>query len=229
MLTPLIAAQLVQRAYTAGEAAVDLSDLGFAWSTCLYATDLNGQQPYGFLATALDGSGQVLAIRGTDDSFEWAQDAAIILTGNPWGPGRVHTGFSRLCGTLRLGVAGVAVADGIGPLSALSLAGHSLGAALARQLSMQLGKVAATHTWGEPRSCDGTAADWAFSCAGMIRRAVNERDLVPMVPENIPPLWPYQHVGTETTVGRTGNNPEQAHAIETYIALEQALLTPLAT
>ena len=87
---------------------------------------------------------------------------------------------------------------------------------------MRLGKVAGVYTWGEPRSCDGTAAIYAESCAPVQHRGVNERDLVPMVPEYIPVLFEYVHAGEEIPVGPFGTDAPSAHSILTYAAVEQS-------
>lgn len=224
------ACQLVARAYDPAVLAgspPDLSDLGFATLELLYGTDQNGAEAvYGFLAQGPNE--QVLAIRGTLDTIEWVEDAEVYLRTNPWqgAPGRVHDGFSRLAATLTLGADRTPLKQALGPLSTLSVAGHSLGAALARQVSMLLGKVAGVYTWGEPRSCDGTAAAYAVTCATVQHRGVNERDLVPMVPEYIPVLFEYVHAGEEIALGNVGTDAASAHNILTYLELEQGFIQP---
>lgn len=224
MIAPLLAARLVERAYQVTGEVPDLSDLGLVASDLLYGVDLNGIKPYGFLAVPLDGSyGQVIVCRGTVDTSEWFQDGEVCLRPNPAGPGRVHSGFSALAGSFGWGPGLTPLMDKISSAGALSLLGHSLGAAAMRLLSMRLGHVALVWTWGEPKSGDDTASTFGISCAGQHRRAVNERDFVPMVPEFVPFAFPYVHAVSETTVGNTGKDPISAHAVDTYIQLETGL------
>lgn len=230
MITPLLAAQLVKRAYdpglVAGGVVPDLSDLGYHPGVPLYATDRTGPACYGYFAAAVDFSGQFLAIRGTIDDIEWVEDATIKLVPNPWGPGLVHSGFAALVASIGVTANQVDLTLLIGALTRVSVGGHSLGAAMARLLTMRFKSLANAFTWGEPKSAEQTAAEFGVSCiSGTNHRGVNERDLVPMVPEYVPLIFPYVHGVIETTLGKFGDTPQQAHAMDTYIALETACLT----
>ena len=224
MITASQGASLTQLAY--GPAPHDATALGFEVIAELYASDADGVTNYGFLATAPDGSA-VAALRGTADAIEWVEDASVVMRTNPWGPGRLHGGFLALAASLGVGQAQSDLSSVLGALGAVSLAGHSLGAAMARLLSMRLRaarvSVDKVFTWGEPKSGDEAGAGWGIFCAAQQHRGVNERDLVPMVPEFVPLLFPYVHAVTETTLGKAGANPVAAHAMSTYLTLEKAI------
>lgn len=220
MISSLIGALLVEQAYGVKAGQMPVLPTGFSVQDILFGADLNGTFGFGFLALCPDGS-QVIACRGTDDEQEWIEDAEVVMVGNPWGPGRVHGGFARLTGTFGWGPSLTPISGKIAANAGLSLAGHSLGAACMRLLSMKLGHVGQVLTWGEPKSGDETAAGYGVSCAGTHHRGVNETDPVPMVPEFIPIAFPYVHQVPETTLGRVGFMAS-AHAIETYINLESA-------
>ncbi len=225
MIEPLTGARLVQQAYdqvfVASGRLPDLSAFGCTGITPIYGMDGALSYPYGFLATMPDGC-QVLALRGTDSCIEWVEDASIRLETNPWGPGLVHHGFLAICRSLGLGAYRQPFLPFITSLASLTVVGHSLGAAVGRLLTMQLGHIGQIDTWGEPRSCNGDAAGYALSCATASRRARNPRDLVTMVPMFDPsrPLDGYRHAGDPVKLTPTGTNPVEAHSIVTYISLE---------
>ena len=224
MITASQGASLTQLAY--GPAPHEASALGFAVLAEIYASDDTGVVNYGFLATRADGAA-VIALRGTADAIEWVEDASIVLQTNPWGPGQLHGGFLALSTSLGVGPAQTDLPSVLGALGAVSLCGHSLGGAMARLLSMRLRAarvpVDKVFTWGEPKSGDEAGAGWGIFCAAQQHRGVNERDLVPMVPEFVPLLFPYVHAVTETTLGKAGANPVAAHAMSTYLTLEKAI------
>jgi hypothetical protein len=231
--TPLQAVQLVARAYDpalmADGTLPDLTGLGFKAVVDLWADDANGPACFGFLAVPLVGAGQIIVSRGTQTRVEWLEDGEIELVASPWkgGVGLVHRGFSALTATLGFGRGLSSLWTEIGPLNQLAVAGHSLGAADVRQLSMRLGHADQIFTWGEPRSCDSDSAGYALTCAGQTRRAVNPRDLVPKVPDFdlLRPLDPYNHVGPALELTPWGNplDTSECHSIDLYVAAEVAL------
>lgn len=226
MIDPVIAARLVQQAYDpaflASRAVPDLSSLGFVFTDAIWGSEGAFSVPYGFLATN-PGGAQVIALRGTSSIGEWIEDGVLHMETNPWGPGLVHHGFLGLCRSLGIGQARDPILGKIVSLAGLAVVGHSLGAAVGRLLTMQLGHVGEIQTWGEPRSCNGDAAGYALSCATASRRARNPRDLVPLVPIFDPcrPLDGYRHAGDPVKLQAIGGDPIEAHAIETYIGLER--------
>lgn len=237
-MKPLEAAQLVAACYQpafmaggggggGGGGMPDLSAApGWAFQAALFADDEKvGPVCYGLLAAGPTGE-QCIAIRGTQTTIEWIEDAEIALVPNPWGPGKVHAGFARLTASLGLGPS-LPISNLLGPLNALSVAGHSLGAAMARLLTARLGGVGACYTWGEPKGAESTAAAYIASAATIQHRGVNEKDLVPMVPEYVPLLFPFVHSVPEITLGKVGNTLEEAHNLQgTYIPLEILAATP---
>ena len=148
------------------------------------------------------------------------------MVSNPWGRGRTHLGFTDLCSSVRL-----SPQNGVGPQledmvvqSRLTLAGHSLWGAVSRLLSMRLKSVANIMTWGEPKSCGTNAAAAALSCFGTARRAINPRDVVPMLPEYIPIFFPYTHIGNPLKLTPFGDDLESWHEMDDYVAAEEALV-----
>lgn len=221
ILSPAIACQLCALAYDpaviAGGAPPGLDVLGWQFACGVPGTDVLGRTVImGYSATSADGW-QLYAIHGTRDGADLLTDASVGLMANPWGPGRVHSGFGREARSLLLPPSGISLAQTI-------VIGHSLGGATARQLSMRLGKVATVITWGEPRSCDGTAASYAASCAMDSSRRRNTRDPVPLVPIFDPTDIEdtYEHVGSPVTLGSWGSifDIESTHDIAGYLAHE---------
>jgi len=233
MIAPAALAQLVAAAYQpdvqSGVSGPDLSAApGWQYLWPLYAIDQNkGPVCYGFGVQDPE-SNIVLSVRGTQTNIEWIEDAEIALVPNPWGPGRVHSGFARLAASLGVGVACQDPRSVLASFSRVYVAGHSLGAAIARLLTYRFGLVGGIFTWGEPKSGDQTAAQWGLSCAGWHHRGVNEKDLVCQVPEYVPLVFPFVHAAPEITLGKVGDSFEQAHNLQgTYIPLELAQQPPV--
>lgn len=234
MIAPLVLARLVLRAYDtafiASGVAPDLSDLGFVIQKVLWGRNSAGPKPFGFLACPADGSGgQVIAARGTNNLGDALSDANIRLVSSPWrgGVGRVHLGFSSLTNSFGWGPQ---ISDLLAPivsLAQLALGGHSEGAAALRQLSMKLGHVGQIATWGEPKSCDKTAADYALTCAGQSRRAFNPNCAVHLVPglDLLDVLDPYESTNDPFPLRTWGNPLDIAgcHSMAGYVTAEQSL------
>lgn len=228
MIDPLTAARITLLAYDPGFVASgmvpDLSAFGCTDVQAVYGNEAGACWPYGLLATMPDG-GQVIALRGTDNLDDAITDANIRLVPNLAGrPGRVHCGFLAVTDSLGVGPHRMPFSRFITSLNGLTLCGHSLGGAYARQLSIQFGRVGQLLTWGEPRSCDATAATYAETCTAINRRAVNPHDAVPLVPvlDLLAPLNPYRHVGEAFDL-RPAGIALSAHALTTYIALEESI------
>lgn len=231
MIGPLQACRLVQAAYDpifqASGAIPDLSPLGCVGEVHpLYAQESGQLQRFGFLVTLLDGS-QVIALRGTQNIQDAMSDANIHMVANREScPGLVHRGFRAITDTLGVGPTLIPIVALVSSLAGLTVAGHSLGGAIARQLSIQLGHIGQVFTWGEPRSCDGAAAGYALSCTTVNRRAINAHDPIPMVPNFDPcdPLDGYRHVGEPLVIGHR-DFFLGAHELTTYLALETELVS----
>ncbi|MGC2234285.1 MAG: hypothetical protein WBA09_22480 [Candidatus Acidiferrum sp.] len=190
---------------------------------------------YGFVA--LSASGEcVAAIRGTDNIWEWVQDAKFPMIPTPAGRGLVEDGFSSVYRSLRLRKAqpsanDVTVKDFINGLLAtkqatrLTICGHSLGGALATLLAIDVWKSAidACYTFASPRVGDHIFSDYYNKWAVPTYRVENRFDLVPKLPPILP--LPYEHVAEKYELkGSFSFNAAEEHHLATYISLMQALI-----
>jgi triacylglycerol lipase len=108
---------------------------------------LGAEVCYGVLARNLaDPTKHVVAVRGTQGIVEWIEDAQFVSINHPGGAGRVEGGFWNIYASMKLKVNngdagrpakdGIAAAVGVG--GTLTVAGHSLGSALATYLAFDL-------------------------------------------------------------------------------------------
>lgn len=220
MIDPVVAAQLVDRAYSArGGATVDLSDLGYSDPQTVLGFDLGGFTPYGFVATDAKGD-KVLVLRGTEGWQEWLkEDGEFWPEPSVFGPGLVDEGFSDLAWSLKFSDGSrLASYSAIAGLTAAT--GHSLGAAAARLIAARL-SLPEIITFGEPRVGDVTFTRWASSRIDSSRRFVIPGDPIPF----LPPI--YFNLGApevlKVPVG-IGDLPSDRHAIATYISALKTLL-----
>jgi len=240
-------AQLVNIAYTVAPNADYTDDTkaaiqaaGYQFVEALYgnelATDVDphlGQTvTYGFLAQSPAGE-LVAAIRGTVTILEWLHDAAFLFVPNPIhaGGGLTEDGFTAIYRSLRAGkdpnapaaISAITGLVGAGSVKTLTVTGHSLGAALATLLALDVALNSGTpqlsvYTYASPRvgelffqhTYDGVAPD--------TYRVHNRPDLVPKVP-----FFPYVHVGNDIelvppfdSINRT---LECWHSLDTYLWL----------
>jgi triacylglycerol lipase len=105
---------------------------------------------YGFLVEATASPGTfVVVIRGTDGIIEWVEDGEFELIPHPVA-GKVEAGFFGLYRTLQY--AGLPAAQGIAAATVggdVTVVGHSLGAALASYLTLDLAMIhGGPHTRG---------------------------------------------------------------------------------
>lgn len=109
--------------------------------------NLGSEVCYGVLARSLaDPTRHVVAIRGTQGIAEWAEDAQFVSISHPSGAGRVEGGFWNIYASMKFKVSdtdgGVPAKDGIaaavGTDGTVTVAGHSLGSALATYLAFDL-------------------------------------------------------------------------------------------
>jgi hypothetical protein len=240
-------AQLVNIAYSVAPNADYTDDTkaaiqaaGYRFVEALYgnelATDVDphlGQTvTYGFLAQSPEGE-LVAAIRGTETILEWLHDAAFLFVPNPIhaGGGLTEDGFTAIYRSLRAGkdpnspaaISAITGLVGGGDAKALTVTGHSLGAALATLLALDVAlnsgtKQLSVYTFASPRvgelffqhTYDGVAPD--------TYRVHSRPDLVPEVP-----IFPYVHVGNDIELVPPYNSINRTlecwHSIDTYLWL----------
>jgi hypothetical protein len=181
--------------------------------TTIYGNDLATEvnplrmdQIVSFGLVLQDGAGNVVvAIRGTDGIFEWAQDARFLLVKCPILPGAGYTedGFTAVYQSLRIGkdAASASVVSALPTMTfpktvtSMTLCGHSLGAALSTLLALDVAantKFAnpTAYTYASPRIGDPSFVDTYNQLVPNTFRLANRLDIVPTLPK--PPL--YEHV-----------------------------------
>lgn len=187
---------------------------------------------YGFFATSPAGE-LVAVIRGTETIDEWIHDAAFLFVPNPIhaGGGMTEDGFTAIYRSLRAGkdpnapaaistLATLAEADNI---QWVTVAGHSLGAALATLLGLDAAlnggvKSVQVYTYASPRVGELMFQHTYDSVLPNTYRLHNRSDIVPKVP-----FFPYVHVGSDIELVP----PFQAingtlscwHSLDTYLWL----------
>mmetsp|Transcript_41813 Transcript_41813/g.65409 ORF Transcript_41813/g.65409 Transcript_41813/m.65409 type:complete len:447 (-) Transcript_41813:200-1540(-) len=155
-----------------------------------------------------DNDNLVVAVRGTDDLADWAENLKLgFKKGDPCCEschethGRVHAGFKRHLDALWDQISS-AVSSGPRQGKRLWVCGHSLGGAAATlaasRFTTLLGRpVAACFTFGAPRVGNQR---WASLQSFRHYRVLNKNDVVPCVP---PPILGYRHCGTEWYLSRS--------------------------
>lgn len=187
---------------------------------------------YGFLVESIANPGQFVAVvRGTADTIEWVIDAKFGQMPHPAG-GHAEIGFYHVFATMQfLNLDGIEADVGIGISTAvgegsLTVVGHSLGAALAIFLTLEMAKVewlgarVRGRFFASPRPGDQAFAD-AF--AASVKDAVAyafERDEVPEVPKGFGylPLHCLHLITRETSQALIADNLAAAHHIYSYLA-----------
>jgi predicted lipase len=201
------------------------------------ATDLDPrlglEVTFGFVARSADGEA-VVALRGTDNIWEWLQDGKFLMV--PWGPGFTEDGFTAVYKSLRLrqaqaGAPTVKVKDYVASLyeskqvTRLTTCGHSLGGALATLLTSALPRYypVTSYTFASPRVGDHDFAETYNSYPRwMTYRVENRFDLVPKLPPVLP--LPYEHVADKYELkGKFSFNSAQEHHLTTYLSLMEGL------
>lgn len=181
---------------------------------CDLATDFNRTHPLQNTFTTMgivaandaDPNDVVIAIRGTLTVWEWLQDAKFLLI--PFksvaGAGLTEDGFTDMYYSFSLTpsactTAFIAALSQLLPNSAtVTVAGHSLGAAIATLFAIDLAAntnfPVTLYTLASPRVGDLTFSHTFNHLVPNAYRVCNRLDIVPKVP---PPLM-YFHVGDET-------------------------------
>ncbi len=175
---------------------------------------------YGWL---LERAGRfVLAIRGTADAEEWAIDSEWWPRTVVGVPGIVEDGFWSVAETLKLN--GKPLTDPAHEFEAVTVVGHSLGAALATYAALELAELGATVTARMIASPHPGNGDFAHGFAATVPDHVvyvNTADLVPKVPA----FFGYTHVPNiveldPAALGVTlDGGPAADHHVLSYVAM----------
>ena len=199
----------------------------------IYADDLTDNLPdfkvFGFVAQS--GSDVVVAIRGTEGVLEWLMNAHFIPVSFPFlAAGRTEQGFTNFYSTLRTGpdVAQPRVIDALrsliagGTVQTLRITGHSLGAALATLLAIDVSgndvfASPTVYTFASPRVGDKVFAGTYDNLVPDSWRVSNHNDIVPHLP---PLLAGYVHVDAEFPINSDAGSKHTVpcwHALLTYL------------
>ena len=186
---------------------------------------------YGFLAISPGGE-LVAAVRGTDTIMEWIHDAEFLLATNPvhGGAGMTEDGFTAIYKSLRVGrdagaatvVASIEQYVQSGQAKNVTVAGHSLGGALATLLTLDVAlntgcRTPVAYTFASPRTGDPTFTSAFDKAVTASYRIHNRCDLVP----NLPPILPvpYEHTNVPFEL------VPQKDAIQANVVCEHHLTT----
>ena len=202
------------------------------------ATDINAVKdivPFGFIAKSPDPANDfVVAIRGTDSIWEWIQDARFDRVTCPCAPaaGESDDGFTDVYESLVVAAdgSGARVVDVLRGLlnsvgnATLAITGHSLGAALATLLALEVTRSGAfatpeVITFASPLVGNPQFAGAYNAAVPNPWRIANLVDIVPKLP---PPFWGYEHVNqlfSVNSLGKARLDPVCAHHLTTYLFL----------
>jgi hypothetical protein len=240
-------AQLVNIAYTVapGDPYTDatkaaINQAGYQFIDPIYgnelATDVSPHTgeivTYGFLAQSATNE-LVAVIRGTATLLEWIHDAAFLFVPNPIhaGGGMTEDGFTAIYRSLRAGedpnspsvISAITALVGAGGISTITVTGHSLGAALATLLGLDVGLNSgvgqtSVYTFASPRVGELFFQHTFDSVVPDAYRVFNRPDIVPQVP-----VFPYEHVGNEIELNPPFNAVNGTllcwHSLDTYLWL----------
>lgn len=205
---------LTNRAGQIIKAGLGAANTAYEVITTVYANDLatdmdpqrgNNRASIGLILQASATGDAVTAIRGTEGTLEWIQDAKFDAVKCPFlaGAGSTEDGFTAMYNSLTTGQA--AGSPGLAkalstvpwkkPVNSLTICGHSLGGALATLLALDLAanttfNKPAVYTYASPRTGDPLFVSTYNQVVPNTFRIANRIDLVPKLP--LPPL--YDHV-----------------------------------
>jgi len=176
------------------------------------ATDINPLRihdlvPIGLTLQAPATGEAVIAIRGTEGILEWVQDAKFLAVPCPFlsSGGNTEDGFTAMYDSMTVNPAGgrpsvvkaLATLPWKRPVTSLTICGHSLGAALATLLALDVAANRTSpfnnptvYTYASPKTGDPVFATTYNHVVPNTFRIANRLDLVPKLP--LPPL--YDHV-----------------------------------
>jgi len=202
------------------------------------ATDVNAIKvvvPFGFVARSPQPADNdfVVAIRGTEDIWEWMQDARFLMVTCPFNPGagKTEDGFSDVYMSMNVNPGGgPRVVDALRTLLAavpnatLSITGHSLGSALATLLALDVVKQNAfatpsVITLASPLVGDPQFARTYNAAVPDTWRIANWVDMVPRLPPSNWGFDPVDQLFQVSSLGKAKANPYCAHILPTYLYL----------
>jgi predicted lipase len=219
--------------YTAGDPAAFAPPKGYKLVSKIYADDLTVEltdyRVFGYIAQL--GTDVVVAIRGTENILEWIRDFEFALTAFPYATaGRTEAGFTDFYSSLRTSpnTSAKRVVDALrdlvagGGVKTLTIAGHSLGSALATLLALDVaanGVFAApvVYTFASPAVGDKVFAGSYDRLIETSWRIANLNDLVPCLP---PRLAGYIHVDAELPINSDDQSKHSVscwHQLRTYL------------
>lgn len=201
---------------------------------------------YGFLAQSISHPDQYVAvIRGTEQAIEWLENIEDFLVPGP--PiGQVEHGFWSIYESMRFstlpdGNYGILAAQGIASMlpagAALTVVGHSLGAALATYLMADLARIpfktgqreftVGGELFASPRTGDEHFVRDVDAVVGKLNYTVYNyiRDIVPHVPPSLPFGLGFQDlpgvvwIKPVTAQAVIANNPACNHSAQSYAAM----------
>jgi triacylglycerol lipase len=177
---------------------------------------------FGLVVQSAADNSVLIAIRGTDTLLEWLIDAEFTPRAFQGAPsaGLVEDGFASVYATLTCVRTGNDVLSLVKQLPAgtkLTIAGHSLGAAVATLVAVDIaandpGVDLTLYTYAPPRIGDTAFVTFFDAHVPMNFRIVNRPDIVP----HLPPL--YDPAGNEIDVDSTAY-PVVAHSLACYHTL----------
>jgi pimeloyl-ACP methyl ester carboxylesterase len=189
----------------------------------------SSRECYGVLLEGAAGE-FLVAIRGTNGILEWIEDAqAVRPTPHPLG-GRVGDGFWGLYETLvfrppggtDVAPAAKGIADAIGVGGTVTVAGHSLGAALATYLTLDLAERPGIRVQGRyfasPRPGDAAFVDVFDRTVADYRSYAYALDVVPHVPLGFVPLLKSVTISPDKAQARIRFGIGCAHHLVCYLA-----------
>jgi len=164
---------------------------GFHLEDILYDPKTDVQGFTGFLPSQKTA---YIAFRGSSSILNWIDDAEFLKTAYPECDCEVHSGFYSA--TINLQGQVFASIDKIfskHPVDNVIVSGHSLGAAIAQIMSMELfvkGVKNSVYNFGQPRTGDHEYAAWSNQVGKILWRFTHHRDPVPHLP---PTAFDYRH------------------------------------
>jgi predicted lipase len=190
---------------------------------------------YGFLGLSQDGE-LVAALRGTKTILEWVHDGMFLMVKNPIhrDAGMTEDGFTAMYKSLRTerdrkatkAVQSIDSYIQAGKVKRVTVAGHSMGAALATLLTLDVAlntgcRTPAVYTFGSSRVGDRRFAATFDAAVAESYRIFSRGDVIANLPPVLP--LPYEHTNTPVELIPPENAIQRsiawAHQFTTYLWL----------